>query len=432
MKKLTFCILILLPLILMAHVVNLPIFSDKAAETGTKDGQRAWRIDYLLVDDWNDTDFVANEKTEIVYEQSTEGAPHQINNFYWSLDHWAQNVNLNYLYGDDSNLIQQADHNLFTGTEPTPNYKYTYSYDDTDHLTNVYMYQYRAVTSTWAAYKRVHLIYTNGFLTSTVEWRDNFGNVGYDRYDYTYGADNKVATKTRLYCTDSLSWVTTNQEQYTYHVNDYTTNNGYLNYFTHTYPITYPLQQSDIPGFSTYGMPQQILDSYWIGGQWMLISRKTYTYNAANKPTEFLEEVKAGDVWMNDQRWVMTYDANGNPEYQTFQDYENNAWANQYRIAYFWNQFTGSEDANIPPISELNFNVYPSPFTNDFRIEATSKQTQPITIQVYNPKGQCLQSQTSNPNQTVNIDGSHLANGIYFIKAAQGISTQIRKVIKIK
>lgn len=427
MHKLTFSLLMLLPLMLMAQVAYLPFNCDN----DTRDGQRAWRIDYMIVEDWNDTEFIANQKTVVVYNQATEGAPQQINNFFWSLDHWVQNANYNYIYGDDSGLIQHTDHNGFSGTSTTPNYKYDYTYDDAHHLTGISMFQYQANALDWVAYKRLHIMYENGFLTSTVEWRNNFGNYAYERYDYEYGTDNKLLSKTRLYCTDSTNWVTTNQDQYTYHANDYTTNNGFLNYYTHTYPITYPLQQSDIPGYSTYGMPLQIINAYYIGGNWMTLGRNSYTYNASNKPTEYLQEVNANG-WMNEERWTMTYDINGNPEYQTFQEWNGTSWDNQYRVAYFWNNYTVIEDAAIPAVSGLNFKTYPGPFTTNFRIDTFSKQSQPITLQIFNSKGQCLQSETTTPNRSITIDGSHLSNGLYFIKATQGTSTHTQKILKLK
>lgn len=425
MRNATIFALFLLPLILMAQAVNLPFNNGSDA----RDGQRAWRIDYMLVQDWNDTEFVSNQKSEVVYEQASEGAPIQINNFFWSTDHWVQNVNMNYIYNDETNLIEQTDHNGFIGTETTPYYKYLYTYDEAHHLTGVYNYQY--ANSIWTAYKRFHLNYEDGFLTSTVEWKNNFGNNSYTRYDYTYGTDNKLSDKTMLICTDSTNWVTTQRELYTYHANDYTTNSGFLNYFTHTFPITYPLQNSNIPGYSSYGMPLQIQSDYYIGGNWMTMGRNTYSYNANFRPTEYLEEVNSNG-WMNVKRWTMTYDANNNPEYQTYQDWNGSTWDNNYRIAYFWNQFTANADETIPAVTDLNLNAYPSPFSSTFNANIASKLTQPVTYQLFNTKGQCLLTQTAGANYASTIEAAHLTNGIYFLKATQGNAEQTRKIIKIK
>jgi hypothetical protein len=416
---------------LLGQSANLPLSFANGSEAGNRDAQRAWHLDYLLVQDWNDTEFVNSDKTIILYDPTHETAPQHINNYFWNNTVWTQNGNFNYLYDEDSGLIYKAEHNGFSSGNPSPSYEYYFTYDNADHLTGINTYQYQPNAENWVAYKRLHFVYTEGYLTSTVEWKYNFGNTAYERYDYTYGTDHKVATKTRLNCTDSLSWVTTNRDAYTYHPNDYTTNDGFLNFFTYTYPITYPLQQTDIPSFSTYGMPAQITSSYYIGGNWMVMSRGTYSYNIANRPTEFLEEVNGG-TWMNDQRWTMTYDTNGNPEYQTFQDWESDAWVNQNRIAYFWAQTTANEDQTTPALTDINLKVYPCPFQNTLQVNTTSKQTKPVTLQLFNTKGQCVQKLTAQPNQQISLDGKTLPNGIYLLKATQGTSTETHKVIKIK
>jgi hypothetical protein len=86
--------------------------------------------------------------------------------------------------------------------------------------------------------------------------------------------------------------------------------------------------------------------------------------------------------------------------------------------------------------SQLNFSVYPNPFTNSINIEYTTEAAETIHVSIYNVLGErvmdVMNKETAGGKHTFPLDASGLTPGIYYCKLESGrklaVSTYIIKI----
>lgn len=114
----------------------------------------------------------------------------------------------------------------------------------------------------------------------------------------------------------------------------------------------------------------------------------------------------------------------------------------QHVFGELFDSVVSASDAVQNPAADIRFStVYPNPFpsSTSFDIETKDSIT-PLKLNIYNIKGQLVHSSTisaKNAKYQFNWDakdsaGKAVANGIYFVKASQGKSIAIKKIMKIR
>jgi hypothetical protein len=435
--KIVICIFLLL--ITLSSIQTL--LAQNVLISNDRDGYRVWRPSTIITGDWNANDNVYEQdlKSQFVYSSLYPNVPVQINGFAgW--DHqvfqWLPKSHCIYTYDTEFNHILQAEYQDSLNEEPIqPIYKYTFNYDAQDRLIEIYTYSYQGNTSTWIPNKRLHLTYLNGFLSSTMEWITYGTDNNYSRTDFEYDGNGRLSYKRKFDCQDSTSWYAAGLKQFIYHTNDTSSNEGFINYLSHTYPVIYPQVHNTVYGFSSdyYGMVSLINQGWMQGTTFFINNRYTNTYDANNRLTESLTEMYT-TVWNNWSKFTMTYDTNSNPQYQVFY-YWNTAipdWDIVRRITYSWQDPLSNDDVVTQPGLVLSLKSFPNPFKNTLEVMIKSQATHPVSVKVYNIKGQSVYDLVSSPNETLSIDGSKLPTGIYLLKASQGKDSKTVKVMKVK
>ncbi len=98
---------------------------------------------------------------------------------------------------------------------------------------------------------------------------------------------------------------------------------------------------------------------------------------------------------------------------------------------------TTSIDQHLLTPQTFNMSIYPNPVKTQANLSFTStqKSNSPVTISIYNLKGQKISSFTASQTRDssiIDFQSDKYACGIYFVKAEQGNQTQIKKIIVIK
>ncbi len=107
------------------------------------------------------------------------------------------------------------------------------------------------------------------------------------------------------------------------------------------------------------------------------------------------------------------------------------SWISSNRETITWQSTTANDDNTIPAIQNLWLSAYPNPFSSNLNVQVNSKLTAPVSVQLFNLKGQLVYADKTEPNHSITINKT-LSNGIYFLKARQGNDTCARKIIHIK
>ena len=130
--------------------------------------------------------------------------------------------------------------------------------------------------------------------------------------------------------------------------------------------------------------------------------------------------------WVGQYHTVDAYDANGNNtvSIRSWWDYNTNDWLLSYKEVSYWSELTTSISSNI---IELNYIVYPNPFTDYTTIEL-SDTYQILKIELIDIHGRTVRSINNINSNSITIYRDNLPSGIYFIRI-QSDDTYVKKVI---
>ncbi|HNW99813.1 MAG TPA: T9SS type A sorting domain-containing protein [Candidatus Cloacimonadota bacterium] len=415
----TVILFLLLPFILLAQLA--PSFHSGM---NTRDA-RAWRLDSVVSSNWNGTSFVPSDKQQFTYYCDSLYAVQQIDGYHYLDSTWSPASLMSFTYDPTHHYLSQVQYFTYVNQYTIPSKNYTFTYDDQKHLTETDTYLFHPSASNWSLTNRLHLIYDNDSLSQSVEWIYSGGSYTYNRYDFEYGTDGKLADRLGYAGADSSSWTANARDYYTYHADDASNAAGFISFMAHDFPYLLSLQQD-----TSYGMISEF-DHYYYSCSWIYSSRITRQYDSSDRLTDCLTEMNTAG-WVNDSKFTITYDENGNPSCKTTYDWNNGNWVPVTCETYTFSTFTMNQDPVALPSNRLNMNIFPSPFSKLFSVYVNSKTNNEASIGIYNIRGQCVKSEKILPNRISSLDTSNLPSGMYFIKASQGSNTQTKKVIKIK
>jgi len=99
------------------------------------------------------------------------------------------------------------------------------------------------------------------------------------------------------------------------------------------------------------------------------------------------------------------------------------------------------DDENIPVLVTELFNNYPNPFNPETTIRYSVKETCPVTIEVYNLKGQLVRTLVNEVKTAGNYsvvwngrdnNNQPVSSGVYFYKMNTGKYSSTKKMILMK
>ncbi|MDP8232364.1 MAG: T9SS type A sorting domain-containing protein [Candidatus Zophobacter franzmannii] len=230
---------------------------------------------------------------------------------------------------------------------------------------------------------------------------------------------------------DSLNWVNDSRQTSTYHPNDTSTGQSFIDNVSLYLPRLFLMN-----GGMQFAMLNTVYEEEWDSGAWVGDYMDTYTYDAEDNLTEEISETLDTGTWMSEWRMEYLYDIDGNCSQTIEYDFNNIEWEPYERISYTWSDNVAN-DEEVQPVRTGCLAVFPSPFTNQVQIKSDFVDVNHIEYKVYNVKGQVVRTLESINNQEVTWDGkdergNSTSSGIYLIRATAGDNTATTKTLKLK
>lgn len=435
-KTLVPLVLLLLPLLLAAGVFD----GRKAFDfNGFQFSSRAWRLSQQIQSYHDGIDWVPGTRVTPFYNPSYPARPDSMYMDFYdeSTGEWFNGMMIAYLeYNAAGRVIRNTMIINMFGT-PIPMMLLTANYDSQNRIQDLYMYMGGLVSGKddyWIPTYRFHLIYGTGTTFVVYGWEESGGErTGqYFRSQFEYDGQGRVIEEYGSVSQDSLNWMENEQTQYTYHPQDTSTGADFIEYASANLAFMMMNDGFDFPGLIT-----QELYSQWNGTVWNPTERSTYQFNAQVQRTQRLDEYHSGTGWVPDYQLFYNYYPTGMLSSTIGQSNEGAGFANDERYEYTWEQYGSSGDDPVVPSARLQVKAYPSPFTDELRIEAQSSKQGPLKVTVHNLRGQLLQSYQSTSGTGLVWDGRDASGravpaGIYFIRASQDGSSAVTKVLRLK
>lgn len=332
----------------------------------------------------------------------------------------------------------------------------TYTYDGSDHLTNVLSQTWDVPTVSWVNGSQSN--YTNNpdgtaNVVNNQSWDGSQWN-DFTRTTYTYNGSKKVLTAT------SEIWLGVFWQNGLLQTNTYDGSGFLINTLSQTWPISAWQNNSRIKYTNNLNGTVHIdTTQIWDGvSTWKNSERSTFTYNGANKVLTDLTDTLDNGNWVAYLKETNLYDGSGyltnslNQQWdkgstsyknESQSNYTNNgdgtpsvvinqlwdngpsAWINDQRIT-----FTYSSPTRIPELrNEESLTIYPNPAGDVVTIKGNIS-IYGTTYSITDQSGKLvLKGRLINGNSAIDI--STLANGIYFLNFGEG-RQRTYKVIKNK
>ncbi len=83
-----------------------------------------------------------------------------------------------------------------------------------------------------------------------------------------------------------------------------------------------------------------------------------------------------------------------------------------------------------PASTAFNVNVFPNPSVNEFKLQVTTREEQPIIVKLFDLQGRQLKTLRIMPNEITKI-GNDLKAGVYMLEIIQGENKSVQKLLKL-
>ncbi len=298
---------------------------------------------------------------------------------------------------------------------------YHADYDAQNRISLAYLASYNNSLSLTQIILSFHAVYDNDGLNTLLGHVISAENPYYTRSTFTLNAQGSPVTEYEQISSDSLYWEDNSLSEWTWEDGNTGDTSAliedrasleFLNWYSRPW----------IPGYR----PSSMSKTTWGIGE---VRNSTYTWNNEGN---LLEQVNTVSGNLED-RFLYFYDANGYLLYK--------AWYGIYGLdhvfAYTWEQASTSDDPSMPIQPIISLSAYPQPFTGSLNLVVKSIDNSLANIDIYNVKGQRLQSYKAQPNTIIVWDGrdehgKQCSSGIYLIKAKQNNHSITTRVIRIK
>lgn len=443
MKTTTFIImLIVLPIILLGSIAHLPKFHGKmlpVRELMRTD--RSWRLDEITQEYYDGIGWYLEGKTAVIYSEDYPTRIDTLKFFYWDdfMEEWVQTYYQNYIYDATNQYVVYTEAGFDNFGEIFSFAQGDFEYDAQNRLIHAYYQFWDSDEMVWVSAFRIHLEYvsnTNFMVTRYERGEDGEPSLWY-RQNFTWDAQGRITSDTQTISTDSLNWELTERNLLSYHPNDTTTGDIFVNSVARYMPLQ-DLYDSTGPVYF-FGMISQELTQWFDDFEelWYDDKMSQYSYNDDDNLTQEIELVWNEPQWMPINTKDYTYNASSVLTERIESYWNGMEWSPNSRFSYMWSQATANDDNTVPVVNTLNISTAPNPFNSDLRVSISSKHTQPVKLSVYNTKGQKVREITAKTNGTVVWNGKdnnlkEAPNGIYFLKAETDSSVRTVKILKLQ
>lgn len=441
-KSLTFALL-LLPLLCLAGPPqpldhqDLFRFLRQAGAGGNLRGE--WVPTEMVGYDYSLNDWEPYTRSEMHY---TMGAnpfmPDSIS--VWAMDtgerEWVKESCIELTYNNQGYVASAMMYNYWEGIR-TPFIRMNYVYDNQNRLIHGYYdINFDMKSRAWEPYVRYHYSYGAGTLNSMTSWMVDWfsGETEYTHSALTSDAQGRITEDLAQTSADSTNWINDSRTVLSYTSWDTSSGLDLIYYLSRYFPIAM------LGYFPSEAMGATQHESYyeWISDAWAETERYDYSYNAQYQCTEELLTVNEG-TWVNSSRWLNAYsqEQGGKLGVQIEQEWLGGNWSNYEKTTFDYMWINVAADDPAVPAAEVSLSLYPSPFTDQVSIDLKAADTTPLTVKVYNLKGQILRQWSVSGNRTFVWDGRDAAgasvpSGVYLIKAGDGAGAATRKCLKLK
>lgn len=431
MKKAMFIFLVLVAPML-AFAASVGLISSLTRGMISPTANRAYRLSEVVHYDRDFEEWDMSSKNVYYYNSvNTARVDSVLTLLYNAMQReWIPIIIRRFNYNAAGRMINSTGHRIM-GDLQTLIERTQSQYDNQDRLLHHYVYG-MIMFGNREVYPltRYHLNYTGDNLDSLIKW-SYWVDSGYTHSSFTHDGAGRIIEELSQVSTDSISWTNKSMIFSAYHANDNSTGSSIVEWASINLPTM------GMFGYTgPFAMITQNLGYRWIAGNWEIDERETYTWNSNNKLVTCQIDEMLGD-WTPYYIERLLYDGNGNHIELLEQEYQGGDWVDQSKTGYVWQSFTANEDILSPAISSISLAAYPQPFASSVNINVISDKAGEVKLSIHNLKGQLITSFTGLPGSTLQWNGSDAngrpcANGIYFLRAEQGNSQAIQRIIKLK
>lgn len=332
-------------------------------------------------------------KYKIVYSYNEKELQTEITTSVWNNDQWNYSTNLEIIYYDND-LIKERNFQLFKNDNWENDVQFAYEYSGSGKiLLEIFS---RWVDNFWEPYTKLIYYYDTldlNYEILNIRFLDSVW-VNYGRTLNFYD-DNSLITKTSLF-----GWDISKEEWFYYEQNLF-----------------------------KYDNQKRLIE--WINQQgdndiWYNTFRETYEYTDFGKLYQQNKFRSVNYEWKNSIRITYFYDNNQDSIIILMEEVQNDEWINKERRI--------REDllSDIFMKNNSNFSIFPNPTKNVLMI-LTEKESIPFgSYTIINMSGQVVQAGKLNylTSSLFYISTDNFADGVYFLKLDNNISSKTIKFIK--
>jgi flagellar hook assembly protein FlgD len=434
-------LLALVPIILLGSIMNPQILKFNKYIAPGKYLDRNWRLNEILEEQMGISQWDITGKTEYIYSDSHPTRLDTLKYSYWDGGQqlWIPVQIVSYTYDSTNEYVIHSTTSINLSGNVVPYAQCSFTYDTLHRLTmetiEIMDYDLRD----WQLFMWMKINYNTNTDFNGCSFFTGMGDeeMRWDRMNFGWDSQGRVISETHTVSQDSVNWVNSERYLSTYHPNDTTNGDIFVNNVAHYVPFDNDLNEYISPNM--FGMTTEELNQVWNNSDWENNNNSVYTYDAGDELTLYQnnnwDTVNTG--WINGEKVEYTYNVNENI-YQAIRSIWNtNHWEESDRYTCTWGQTTANDDNNLPEPAVLNINASPNPFSDEVVIRTSSKNSLPLELSIYNAKGQLVKSVSTKTNLQYTWNGNdddlnHVPNGIYFVKASAGGTVKTIKLIKMQ
>jgi len=436
-------ILILIPLMLMSLTPDYIRTKLHKYVTPGKHVDRTWRINEILNETYDDFSMQWEVDGKDVYFYNSvmpARVDSIVNRVYQPVRMtWVTRMKTIYTYHPTNGYVSNILLSVDFGSGLVPFMRRTLNFDANDYLTSLVTEFNDYDTSQWYVFMwiKINFVTTSDYSVCTYFAGGDTEPAGWNRMSFTWDTQGRIISETSQSSPDSLIWTNSYRKLYTYHPNDTTTGDIFVQNLPNH--LAFDSENIEYIRSNMLGMMSLEIDQNWEGNMWVNNNRSRYYYNTSDDVVEYYHDwFGPQSQWENSRKAEYTYNTDNNLYRVLVYSWNDciSAWRNDMRFTLTWGQPTANDDNSVPAAESFSLSAYPNPFNAETSIYLSTKAIQPAVIGIYNLKGQLIKEFGAKSNSPFTWNGTDKSNlsvtkGIYFIRAKVNGITKTAKVLKL-
>jgi hypothetical protein len=392
--------------------------------------ERGFRISDIEFQDYDNNEWMNTGKMEFYYNSSNPGVIDSVYYFEYFNGSYVLSTSIVLSYDANFEYCHEADLYLhFQGSSFISGHQ-EFSYNDDDHLYRVFMFQREDPAEELVVKSKLYINYDGMNLSDVVMWEyDSESQEGnFKKINFEFDNVGRIVTETEYNSADSSNWDLDYRSLRTYHAQDTTTGESFIDIFSHQYPISMIL---DGDGDPLFGKITETIEQRWENSNWVNEGREVNTFDGNLNETISVRMYWNGTQWENENQKLNEYNED-NCMIHVFEQYWNeNSWQDEMQVFLNWEEYTANDEITIEKPERLNFSLYPNPCKSNVAFKVSQSDRQTFKIEVFNIKGQLVYSETTREEINMSFP-SKLSNGIYFMKISDKDRSNTKKLLILK